>query len=121
MRRFEDLPAWQAGRALVCEICKATRERPFSRDFGLCDQIRRAAVSITSNIAEGRERGTTRDLTRFLYIAKGSCGEVRSQLYLAQDLGYLRVDRGRALREEAAALSRQLWAWISSMKPEGHP
>ena len=87
--RFEDLVAWQKARVLTREIYVASNEGLFARDFGLRDQIRRAAVSVMSNIAEGHERGNPGDFHRFLSIAKGSSGEIRSQLYVALDVGYL--------------------------------
>jgi four helix bundle protein len=87
--RFEDLIAWQKARALTKEIYLASNTGLFSRDFSLKDQIRRASVSTMSNVAEGHERGNPGDFHRFLSIAKGSSGEVRSQLYVALDVGYL--------------------------------
>jgi len=119
MKQFEDIPAWQAGRVLSRKIVAATRTRPFCLDEGLCDQIRRAIVSVTSNIAEGHERGSTAELIQFLFYAKGSAGEVRSQLYHAEDNGYLSPERAECLREEARAISRQLSAWIQSMQTPG--
>ena len=89
IERFEDLVAWQKARALASKIYAVTRIGQFAKDFGLTDQIRRAAVSIGSNIAEGFERGNNKDFVTFLGIAKGSAGEVRSQLYTAYDAGYL--------------------------------
>ena len=88
--RFEEIISWQKARELNVEIYQITNSSNlFSKDFGLRDQIRRASVSISSNIAEGFERQTTKEFIRFLYIAKASAGEVRSQLYLAFDLKYL--------------------------------
>ena len=75
VKNFEDLEIWNA-RALTREIYQLTRDSKFSRDFGLRDQIRRAAVSIMSNIAEGFERGGNQEFIQFLYVAKASCGEV---------------------------------------------
>lgn len=89
IERFEDLLAWQKARALTSKIYAVTRIGQFAKDFGLTDQIRRAAVSIGSNIAEGFERGNNKEFVTFLGIAKGSAGEVRSQLYTAYDAGYL--------------------------------
>jgi four helix bundle protein len=82
---FEEIEAWQKARTLTREVYVATSEGAFSRDFGLRDQIRRAAVSIMSNIAEGYERSGTGEFVHFLSMAKGSTGEVRSQLYVALD------------------------------------
>src|SRR6266498_2418755 len=86
---FEELRVWQKARELANVIYVATRQGGFVRDHGLVDQIRRAAVSVLSNIAEGFERGSYTEFIQFLYIAKGSCGEVRAQLYIARDQEYL--------------------------------
>jgi len=82
VQQFEDLHVWQNARGLVREMYQVTKQRAFKRDFGLRDQITRAATSTMSNIAEGFERGTRKDFIRFLNMAKGSNGEVRSQLTL---------------------------------------
>jgi four helix bundle protein len=87
--RFEDLDCWKKSRELTREIYKVTTGRGFSTDFGLRDQIRRAAVSVMSNVAEGFERGGNKEFLQFLWIARGSVAEVRSQLYVALDAGYL--------------------------------
>ncbi|HUQ31006.1 MAG TPA: four helix bundle protein [Pyrinomonadaceae bacterium] len=92
IERFEDFIAWQKARVLAAEIYKVTDEGKFARDFGLRDQIRRAAVSIMSNIAEGFERGRSTEFHQFLSIAKASCAELRSQLYIAFDAGYLKQE-----------------------------
>jgi four helix bundle protein len=89
MDRFEDSEAWQRARELAREIYKVTASGNFARDFALRDQIRRAAVSIMSNIAEGFERNGLKEFIYFLGIAKGSAGEVRAQLYIALDAGFL--------------------------------
>jgi len=89
IERFEDFIAWQKARTLTAKIYKVTGEGIFARDFGLRDQMRRAAVSIMSNIAEGFERGRPAEFHQFLSIAKGSCAELRSQLYVSLDAGYL--------------------------------
>ena len=87
---FEEIIAWQKARILNKEIYELTNSNQlFSKDFGLRDQIRRCSISISSNIAEGFERQTTKEFIRFLYIAKASAGEFRSQLYLAYDLNYI--------------------------------
>jgi len=87
--RFEDLIAWQKARQLAKKIYEVTRQDRFARDFGLLGQIQRAAVSIMSNIAEGFERGGRKEFHQFLSIAKGSCAELRSILYVALDVGYI--------------------------------
>ena len=89
IERFEDLIAWQKARELTRQIYIHTGDGAFSKDFGLRDQIRRASVSVMSNIAEGFERGSRAEVHHFLVIAKGSCAEVRSQLYIAKDVSYL--------------------------------
>ncbi|HEX7860523.1 MAG TPA: four helix bundle protein [Verrucomicrobiae bacterium] len=87
--KFEDLVAWQRARLLTREIYRVSGAAGFARDFALKDQIRRAAVSIMSNIAEGFERGRPAEFHQMLSIAKASCAEVRSQLYVAFDAGHL--------------------------------
>lgn len=89
VERFEDLIAWQKARQLTVDIYRVTALGEFSRDFGLRDQIRRASVSVMSNIAEGFDRGSRGEFHQFLIIAKASCAEVRSQLYVALDVGYI--------------------------------
>jgi four helix bundle protein len=89
VKNFEDLEIWKEARRLTQEIYQLTRDSRFSKDFGLSNQIQRAAISIMSNIAEGFERGGNQEFIQFLYIAKGSCGEVRSQLYVAVDQSYV--------------------------------
>ncbi|WP_373057393.1 four helix bundle protein [Zunongwangia sp. H14] len=86
---FEEIFAWQKARELNSEIYRITGIGSFGQDFELRGQIRRSSISISSNIAEGFERGTAKEFIRFLYIAKASAGEFRSQLYLASDLKYL--------------------------------
>jgi four helix bundle protein len=104
--RFEDLVAWQKARELTLAIYKATRAGGFARDFGLCGQIQRAAVSVMSNIAEGFERNRPNEFHQFLSTAKASCGEVRSQLYVALDVGYLDVAQFETLIAQAVEVSR---------------
>jgi four helix bundle protein len=105
-RRFEDLIAWQQARAVTKAIYSATRTRAFAGDFGLRDQIREAAASVMSNIAEGFERGSRPEFHKFLVIAKGSCAEVRSQLYIALDVGYLSTSEFDELSKMALGLSK---------------
>ena len=89
IEKFEDLIAWQKARHLSRKIYQATNLPGFSRDYGLKDQIRRSAISIMSNIAEGFERGRAAEFHQFLSIAKASCAELRSKLYVAFDANYL--------------------------------
>lgn len=109
---FEDIEAWKAGRALTRSVYRVTRKERFSRDFALCDQIRRAAISITSNIAEGFERNRRSELIQFLRYAKASAGEVRSQLYVALDEGYIDEATFEALRDESLSTIRQIQGFI---------
>jgi four helix bundle protein len=89
IKNFEDLEIWKTARRLAQEIYRLTADSKFSKDFKFRDQIQSAGISIMSNIAEGYERGGNQEFIQFLYIAKGSCGEVRSLLYVAVDQNYL--------------------------------
>jgi four helix bundle protein len=89
VKKFEDIQSWKKARDLTKEIYRATLTGSFAKDFGLRDQMRRASVSILSNITEGFERGGDREFLHFLAIAKGSAGELRAQLYVAFDQNYL--------------------------------
>ena len=108
VERFEELIAWQKARQLTAEIYRITAEGEFARDFGLRDQIRRAAVSVMSNIAEGFDRGSRGEFHQFLVVAKASCAEVRSQLYVAQDVGYIVAEVFSNLNSTTEELSRIL-------------
>lgn len=113
--RFEDIIAWQKARVLTKVIYETTRQGELSKDFGLRDQIRRASVSIMSNIAEGFERGSTADYARFLQISKASCGEVRCQLYIALDVGYIDKELFTTLYQQATEVSRIIGGIIRSL------
>ena len=113
IERFEGIEAWQRARELAKQIYKISNDGPFARDFGLRDQIRRAAVSIMSNIAEGFERGSNKEFIQFLYIAKGSAGEVRAQLYVAFDQGYIDRKNFNSLNRDAAEISRMISGLIT--------
>src|SRR5512132_230357 len=89
VKQFEDLEVWQEARRLTQTVYRLTKAEKFSKDFALRDQVQRAAVSVMSNIAEGFERGGNQEFIQFLYVAKASCGEVRSQLYVALDQSYV--------------------------------
>jgi four helix bundle protein len=106
--RFEELEVWRNALDLTIEIYQTSRHGTFSRDFALKDQIRRAAVSVLSNIAEGFESRTDRLFREFLGRAKASAGEVRSQLYLARRVGYLDENTFRKLVSRASSISRQI-------------
>ncbi len=115
-QQFEDLGVWQDARGLVKQIHQASKQRAFYRDFSLRDQIRRAATSAMSNIAEGFERGTRKEFMQFLNIAKGSNGEVRSQLYVALDQEYLDEKAFDSLKQSAISLSRRLARFITYLE-----
>src|SRR3989344_573222 len=106
VERFEDLIAWQKARKLATEIYRASSVGDFSKDFGLRDQIRRAAVSVMSNVAEGFDRGSRAEFHQFLVIAKASCAEVRSQLYVAPDVLYITTENFARLNEQTEELSK---------------
>lgn len=103
---FEDLVAWQKARALVREIYAMTDASTFSRQYSLRDQIQRAAVSVMSNIAEGYERASRAEFHHMLSIAKGSCAEVRSLLFVASDAGFISPTQFDALNRQALEVSR---------------
>src|SRR5260221_14703006 len=92
IRHFEDLEIWKLSLLMAKEIYNLTLKNDFAKDYGLRDQIRRAVVSVSSNIAEGFERNNNNEFIYFLKIAKGSNGEVRSQIYIAQYVGYISED-----------------------------
>ncbi len=105
---FTDLVAWQKSRILTREIYSATGRKEFYADFSLRDQMRRASVSVMSNIAEGFDRASKREFHRFLLIAKGSCAEVRSQLYVAYDVKYIDQEMFDKLSELTREISRNI-------------
>lgn len=113
--KFEDLIAWQKARKLTSEIYRATGRGKFASDFGLKDQIRRAAVSSMSNLAEGFERGSLAEFHRFLTIAKGSRAELRTHLYVALDVGYLDERSFSSLMEQASEVGRIIGGLRSSV------
>ncbi len=117
-KSFEELRIWQQARALVKEIYQDFGEgSPCSRDFGFRDQIQRAGVSIMNNIAEGFERSTDTQFRHLLDIAKGSCGEVRSMYYTAEDLRYTPPDVADHRRNAAKQISAGIAALMSHLKP----
>ena len=116
--RFEDLPVWKAAVDLAERVYGLTRDRAFSQPGDLRDQLRRAALSVSNNIAEGFERGTTPELLMFLYIARGSAGEVRSMLHFCDrlpDTSNLKSEISN-LSLLAESCSRQLRAWADSLQ-----
>jgi len=116
MKNYEELQIWQEGCRLAVDIYQLTTNEPFTKDFGLKDQIRRSSVSIPSNIAEGKERETIKELVRYLYVAKGSAAELKTQLYIAQGVGYLNADIYLDLNERITLLSKQIGGFIRKLK-----
>jgi four helix bundle protein len=112
VERFEELRVWQAAREIVTLVYRLTGGFPTHERYGLASQMQRAAVSTMSNVAEGFERGTTREFINFLYVAKGSNGEVRSQAYVALDLGYISQGECEGLVRRCETLSRRLYNFI---------
>jgi four helix bundle protein len=112
-RKFEELPVWQDAIELAVRIFDLTCRPEFQGYYGLKDQLERAGVSVSNNIAEGFERGTTRETLTFLYISKGSSGEVRSLTYLLERLPRFSTLRSEILdlRSRALSISKQLGAW----------
>ncbi|HUL54970.1 MAG TPA: four helix bundle protein [Opitutaceae bacterium] len=116
-KRFEELEVWQAAQNLAVQLYPFFGpDSPAVRDFAFVNQIRAAVVSISNNIAEGFECSSSREFDRFLVIAKRSCGETRSMLWLAPRLGYLPADRAAGLRETAEVLSKRIAALIRSVR-----
>jgi len=118
-KTFEEISAWQKARELTKEIYKVTTHGAFGRDYGLRDQIRRASVSIMSNVAEGFERSGTGEFGHFLSTPKGSAGEVRSQLYVALDQEYLTRDVFEKLLANASAISRMISGLMTYLRQSG--
>lgn len=117
-KSFEDLPVWQAAIDLARRIYAFTEHQAFRGHAGLRDQLERAALSVSNNIAEGFERGTTNELLAFLYIARGSSGEVRSMLCLLERVpafSSLKSEIGN-LKSSCLSISRQLYGWIEQLK-----
>ena len=113
IERFEDIEAWKRSRLLTKKIYNCTKQRGFEKDFGLKDQIRRASVSTMSNISEGFERGGNKEFLQFLATAKGSSGEVRSQLYVALDQGYITQQQFDDMYRHAEAISKMVGGFMA--------
>ena len=109
---FRDLRVWRAAKELAVMIYRTTARGQLARDFGLRDQLRRAAISIPSNIAEGDERDTNRDSVRFLYLAKGSFAELRTQLEIAHEVAALNRETCELLESKCSEVGRMLGALI---------
>ncbi len=113
---FEDLEVWKLSRILTNRIYALSNDGRFAKDYDLKSQIRRAVVSVMSNIAEGYERGGNQEFIQFLSIAKASCGEVRSQLYVARDQGYVAGEECDRLIDAFKKLSIMLNNFMESLK-----
>ena len=113
---FEDLPVWNVSKELAVRIYELTSQGKLSKDYGLKDQMQRSAVSISSNIAEGFERGSKKEFMQYLYIARGSCGELRSQMYIARDIGYFDNDNFDTIYSLALKVSKQINGFIKYLK-----
>ncbi len=119
-KRFEEIECWKKARELTRRIYKISGESTFARDFGLKDQIRRAAVSIMSNIAEGYDRSGTGEFVQFLAHAKGSAAEVRCQLYVAADQGYIRETEFLELNDMATETSKMVSGLMTYLRRSGY-
>jgi len=114
--RFEDFIAWQKARALTARVYAVTGRGEFTKDYGLRDQLRRASVSIMANIAEGFERGRPAEFHQYLSVAKASCAELRSHLYVALDAQYLTKEDFTNLKSEAEEAGRTLGGLRASVQ-----
>lgn len=111
--KFEDLEIWKLSLKLTKMIYDITFKDKFSKDFGLRDQIRRAVISISSNIVEGFEKSNNNEFIRYLKIAKGSVGEVRNQLYISLSIGYINVNEFNELNRSFIELANQIGKLIN--------
>ena len=116
IQRFEDIVAWQKARELTREIYKLSKIGSFSKDFGLRDQIQRASVSTMANIAEGFERGGDKEFSQYLSNSKGSCGEVRSHLYVALDQQYISLPQFDQLYGQADEVGRVIAGFMAYLR-----
>jgi four helix bundle protein len=116
IEKFEDILGWQSGREVCRLVYQLTKIGSFSRDYGLRDQMRRAAVSIISNIAEGYESQNNRTFIRYLFIAKGSAAEIRAQAYVALDHGYITQENFDTLYQLTDQTSRRIRGLISYLE-----
>ena len=118
---FRELLVWQAAKELAVRVYKLSRNGDLARDFSLRDQIRKSAVSIASNLAEGDERGSNKDGVRFFFIAKGSLAELRTQLQIASEIGFLDNGTYSALEMECGKIGRMLGSLIRSRSETHRP
>jgi len=116
INKFEDLDIWKESINLTKEIYHITSEGQFNKDFSFKDQIRRAIISISSNIAEGFDRNNNNELIRFLIISKGSIGEARSQFFIALEIGYISQEKFNDLNKKLKNLSKKIGGFINYLK-----
>lgn len=116
IEKFEDIQAWQKARELVKSVYRITSRGGFAKDYSLKDQIRRASVSIISNIAEGFARQTNKEFSQFLHIALGSVAEGQSQLYVAQDLNYISKEEFGRIYELSSEVARLVTGFIKYLQ-----
>ena len=109
---FKDLIVWQKAKDLALKVYRASEEGDLNKDFSLRDQMRRSAVSIASNLAEGDERDTDKESVRFFYIAKGSLAELRTQIGIAYEIGYLKKSFYESIETECITLGKMIGALI---------
>jgi len=115
-KRIEEIEVWKRGCRLAIDIYRVAEKGPLAKNWGLRDQIQRAAISISSNIAEGYERDSSAEFRRFLLIAKGSCGELRTQLYIIQALGLVSDEDVKPLIKECIEISSMLKSLASQIQ-----
>jgi four helix bundle protein len=121
IKRFEDLEVWQEARIIVQHVYRATSDRDYSRDLSLRDQVRRAAVSMMANIAEGFSRRSNREFVQYLFIAKASSAEVQNHLYVALDQGYVSQEQFQRLHDRIDRYARQVSVLITYLLSRRHP
>ncbi len=114
--KFEELNVWKLSLKITKLIYDATATKEFVRDFGLKDQLRRAIVSVSSNIAEGFEKNNNNEFIRYLKIAKGSVGEVRNQFFVAKEVGYITEDKFNMINDLLLSLAKQIGSFISYLE-----
>ena len=116
IEKFEEIQAWQRARKLVRDIYEVTSKGNFAKDYSLKDQIKRASISVMSNIAEGYARQTDKEFKQFLHIALGSVAEVQSQLYIAQDLNYISEEEFNRIYEVSSEVARLITGFIKYLQ-----
>jgi len=116
IRKFEELGIWKLSLKITKEIYDLTSKKEFSKDFGLRDQIRKAIISVSSNIVEGFEKNNNNEFIRFLKISKGSVGEVRNQLYIALTVGYITKEEFEKTNQDLENLAGQIGGFIQYLE-----